>query len=104
MDLHYFPLWEGEVHDVLQECFGDLQSIFAFYCKACHMPHTWLELNIADATQPETQFATQPAAQPATQSATQSAAQPATHAFEPPPRTVHRRRGLCGGGGRDEHV
>ena len=33
MDLHYFPLWEGEVHDVLQECFGDLQSIFAFYCK-----------------------------------------------------------------------
>ena len=36
MDLHYFPLWEGEVHDVLQECFGDLQSIFAFYCKVCH--------------------------------------------------------------------
>ena len=20
MDLHYFPLWEKEVHDVLQEC------------------------------------------------------------------------------------
>ena len=34
MDLHHFPLWEKEVHDVLQECFGDLTSIFAFYCKS----------------------------------------------------------------------
>ena len=34
MDLHHFPLWEKEVHDVLQECFQDMQSIFAFYCKS----------------------------------------------------------------------
>jgi len=33
-DLHYFPTWEKEVHDVLQEAFGDLVSIFAFYSKS----------------------------------------------------------------------
>ena len=33
-DLHLFPLWEKGVHDVLQECFSDLLSIFAHYSKS----------------------------------------------------------------------
>ena len=33
-DLHYFPTWEKEVHDVLQETFPDLTAIFSFYSKS----------------------------------------------------------------------
>ena len=33
-DLYHFPLWEQGVHDVLQESFGELTSIFAHYCKS----------------------------------------------------------------------
>jgi len=33
-DLHHFPLWEKGVHDVLQESFQDLISIFAHYAKS----------------------------------------------------------------------
>ena len=51
MDLHYFPLWEGEVHDVLQECFGDLQSIFAFYCKVITHSNPKAVTGLADPTE-----------------------------------------------------
>jgi hypothetical protein len=33
-DLHYFPLWEKEVHDCLQLRFADLTSIFSHYSKS----------------------------------------------------------------------
>ena len=33
-DLHYFPLWEQQVHDVLQARFSDLLSIFSHYSKS----------------------------------------------------------------------
>ena len=33
-DLHYFPLWEKDVHDVLQSRFKDLMSIFSHYSKS----------------------------------------------------------------------
>ena len=33
-DLHYFPLWEKDVHDVLQARFKDLMSIFSHYSKS----------------------------------------------------------------------
>ena len=33
-DLHHFPLWEKEVHDTLQPVFGEIQKIFANYCKS----------------------------------------------------------------------
>ena len=33
-DLHHFPLWEREVHDTLQPVFGEIQKIFANYCKS----------------------------------------------------------------------
>ena len=31
-DLHGFPLWETQLHDVLQAAFPELQSIFLHYC------------------------------------------------------------------------
>ena len=31
-DLHGFPLWETQLHDVLQGAFPELQSIFLHYC------------------------------------------------------------------------
>ena len=33
-DVHSFPLWEKEVHDVLQRRFADLKSIFLAYCRS----------------------------------------------------------------------
>ena len=33
-DLHYFPLWEKDVHDCLQARFSDLISIFSHYSKS----------------------------------------------------------------------
>ena len=33
-DLHYFPLWEKDVHDCLQSRFNDLISIFSHYSKS----------------------------------------------------------------------
>ena len=33
-DVHQFPLWEGEVHAVLQSRFPDLKSIFLAYCRS----------------------------------------------------------------------
>ena len=33
-DMHYFPLWEKDVHDCLQARFSDLTSIFSHYCKS----------------------------------------------------------------------
>ena len=33
-DIHSFPLWEKEVHDVLQKRFADLKSIFLAYCRS----------------------------------------------------------------------
>ena len=33
MDLHHFPLWEREVHDILQKNFPALQRIFSHYTK-----------------------------------------------------------------------
>ena len=33
-DVHSFPLWEKEVHDVLQKRFSDLKSIFLAYCRS----------------------------------------------------------------------
>ena len=32
-DLHYFPLWEKAVHDLLQKHFPDLQLIFLAYAR-----------------------------------------------------------------------
>ena len=34
MDMHYFPLWEKELHDVLQRHFPELTKIFLAYTKS----------------------------------------------------------------------
>ena len=34
MDMHYFPLWEKELHDVLQKHFPELTKIFLAYTKS----------------------------------------------------------------------
>ena len=31
-DLHGYPLWETQLHDVLEPAFAELQSIFLHYC------------------------------------------------------------------------
>ena len=33
-DLHHFPLWERDVHDLLQKHFGQLCLIFLAYCRS----------------------------------------------------------------------
>jgi len=33
-DLYGYPLWETQLHDVLQASFAELQSIFLHYCGA----------------------------------------------------------------------
>ena len=96
MDLHYFPLWEGEVHDVLQECFGDLQSIFAFYCKV--ITHSNRRLLRDSQTRQSLQLLCWVCNTVCNTVATQHRLQhSATHTFDPP-LAVHRRRRLCGGG------
>eukprot|EP00966_Prymnesium_polylepis_P201287 4663992-Prymnesium_polylepis.1 len=39
-DLHHFPLWEKGVHDLLQEHFQELVSIFAYYAKSSGLSTT----------------------------------------------------------------
>ena len=34
MDLYHFPLWEGEVHDILQKHFAELSAIFLGYTRS----------------------------------------------------------------------
>ena len=33
-DLYGYPLWETQLHDVLQASFAELRSIFLHYCGA----------------------------------------------------------------------
>ena len=33
-DLYGYPLWETQLHDVLQALFAELRSIFLYYCGA----------------------------------------------------------------------
>ena len=34
MDMHHFPLWEEEAHNILQQHFADLESIFLGYTRS----------------------------------------------------------------------
>jgi len=34
MDMHMFPLWEKEVHDILQPLYKELTSIFLAYTRS----------------------------------------------------------------------